>query len=104
MLAEVGVEGQDRMAFMRSLSASGIKSPTGAVIAMYREGTLKDRVEEWRESVELEASKPRVIQANVTKAKRVHGKANYDVEVCEAHGSEASTCPMCRAGSKEKSA
>jgi hypothetical protein len=104
ILAAAGLNEDDARRFLIHLRSNGITKPPAFVKEYARAGKLKARIEEWIEECEAAANAPRVIQANVTKAKRVHGKANYDVEVCEAHGSEASTCPMCRAGSKEKSA
>jgi hypothetical protein len=101
ILAAAGLSEDDARRFLIHLRSNGITKPPAFVKEYARAGKLRARIEEWIEECEAAANAPRVIQANVTKAKRVRGKANYDVEVCEAHGSEASTCPMCRAGSKE---
>lgn len=98
MLEDTGLPPSEHNTFLQSLRDHDIKRPPGYVMKAYHDGTLKARIDEWRDEVEREAKAPRVIQANIAKAPRDDsGRAVYEPELCE-HGGAKGACPMCKRG------
>lgn len=95
MLLDAGLPPWMEEDFLQALKDKGANSTTAMVIALYRKGQLRARIQEWEIERDRDAKVPKTLTTNITKTKRGADGAPV-TELC-GHDFEVGRCPTCRA-------